>query len=76
MLGSAGVDLTQIIVTLITTLPAIIAALFARRIQKQIKTPSGDTLGQVAERTHENTVATVTHLILSAKNSKNGTEKN
>lgn len=48
-----NLDLTQICVSLITTVPAILAARWARNVVKQVKTPSGDTLGEVAERTHD-----------------------
>lgn len=53
----AAVDWTQIIVAMIAGLPAIIAAFYAHRIRAEIKTPSGDTLGVVAERTHDLTSA-------------------
>jgi hypothetical protein len=61
VLGSTGANVTQIIITLITSLPAIIAALYAKNVHAQVKTPSGDTLGDVAERTHDLSSVTVAH---------------
>lgn len=49
----AALDLTKVLDTLIITLPAILAAVYAGRVHHQIKTPSGDPIGQVAERTHD-----------------------
>ena len=49
----AAIDGTNVLDTLIVTLPAIIAAVFAGLIHHQIKTPSGDSIGSVAERTHD-----------------------
>lgn len=53
MLAGTDLDLTQIIIVLITTLPAIIAAIYARSVRRDVSTPSGDTIGSVVERTHE-----------------------
>lgn len=52
-LAGVSLDLTQVLVTLITTIPAILAAIWARTVVNQVRTPSGDTLGAVAERTHD-----------------------
>jgi hypothetical protein len=60
MIAASGVDWTQVLLALIAGLPAILAAVFAFRIQRQVKTPSGDTLGRVAERTHDMTSANLT----------------
>jgi hypothetical protein len=49
----AAVDWTNVIDTAIVTIPAIIAAILAGKIHRQIKTPSGDPIGKVIERTHE-----------------------
>lgn len=43
----------MVIDTLIITVPAIIGALLARDIRRRVKTPSGDTIGAVVERTHD-----------------------
>ena len=40
-------------VELIRIVPALAAAWFAYRIHVKIKTPSGDNIGAVAERTHD-----------------------
>lgn len=53
LIGGISLDLTQVFVTLITTVPAILAAIWARNVVNQVRTPSGDTLGAVAERTHD-----------------------
>lgn len=47
------------LIALIAGLPAIIAAVFAGLVHRQVKTPSGDTLGEVAERTHDLSAADV-----------------
>ena len=56
----ADIDWTNVLVALIAGLPAIIAAFYARgahvegkTTNRQIRTPSGDTIGVVAERTHD-----------------------
>ena len=48
---------TTIIDTAISTVPAIIAALYARSVHTQVKTPSGKPLGQVAEYAHDTAIA-------------------
>lgn len=48
----AAIDWTNVIVSAIFTTPAVIAALYARSNKRAIKTPSGSTIGQVMERTH------------------------
>jgi hypothetical protein len=47
----AAIDWTQVIVALIAGLPAIIAAYYARGVKRDIKTPSGRTLGEQVEGT-------------------------
>lgn len=56
----AALDWNQLVVALITAIPAYLAAYWgrganrhARDVKREIETPSGDTLGAVAERTHE-----------------------
>jgi hypothetical protein len=49
----ATVNWTTVIVALITGLPAIIAAIFAAKSHGKLKTPSGDNIGHVVERTHD-----------------------
>lgn len=39
--------------SLIFGLPAILSAVFAFLIHRQVVTPSGDKLGEVVERTHD-----------------------
>jgi hypothetical protein len=43
----------DVLIALISGLPAIIAAVYAYRIRREIRTPSGDSIGKVAERTHD-----------------------
>lgn len=53
----AVVDWTNVLDTLIYALPAIIAAVYAGRIHKAITTPSGKSLGEVAEYAHDTAIA-------------------
>lgn len=48
---AAAVDWTMVLDTLIITLPAIIAAIYAALIHSQIKTPSGRSIGKQVEWT-------------------------
>lgn len=52
-----SINWTTVIVALIAGLPAIMAAFYARRNHAQLKTPSGDSIGHVVERTHDLTAA-------------------
>jgi cobalamin synthase len=74
VIGGTSVDWTQVLVALIAGAPAILAAIFAFRVHRDVKTPSGDTLGAVAERTHDMTSA---NLALTQKVDKqtNGSAK-
>jgi cytochrome bd-type quinol oxidase subunit 1 len=53
MTGTSPIDWTQVILTAIITVPAILSALFAFLIHRAVQTPSGSRLGQVAELTHD-----------------------
>lgn len=53
MVVGSSVDWTQVLDTLIGVLPATLAAYFAYRVKRAIRTPSGDTIGKVVERTHD-----------------------
>lgn len=59
---ASSVDWTNVLVALIAGLPAIIGAIYAGRVHHQVKTPSGDRLGLVAERTHD--LAAANHMIV------------
>ena len=48
------VDYTVVIASCISGFSAITAAVLSAWIARQVRTPSGDTLGEVAERTHDN----------------------
>jgi len=49
----SAIDYTLIITSCISAVSAIVAAAVGAWVAKQVKTPSGDTLGKVAERTHD-----------------------
>lgn len=53
IVASSGIDWTLVIVALITAVPATIAALIGNSNRRALRTPSGDTIGRVAERTHD-----------------------
>lgn len=55
----SALDYTALAASLVSAVGAIIAAAVGAYVAKQVKTPSGDTLGQVAERTHDMTAVTV-----------------
>jgi hypothetical protein len=59
---AAQVNWTTVLVALISALPAIIAALYAGKVNRAIRTPSGDPIGHVVERAHEAGIAN--HLLL------------
>ena len=69
------VNWTNVLEALIAGLPAIIAAiasaLYAKSIHGQIKTPSGNTIGKVAEYTHDTSIAN--NLLLADNNGKTKT---
>lgn len=50
------------IVAFAATVPAVLGAVFSYIVRRQIRTPSGDRIGAVVERTHETGIAS--HLIL------------
>lgn len=62
----AAIDWTNVLDSLILALPAIIAALYAGAVHRQVRTPSGKSLGEVAEYAHDTAIAN--NLLLSAKN--------
>lgn len=51
--------MTPVLVALITAVPATVAAVVALKNRRSIRTPSGDPIGRVMERTHEASVADV-----------------
>lgn len=53
----AAIDYTNVLDTLIVTIPAIIAAVLANSVRRQIKTPSGPTIGEQVERSHLTAIA-------------------
>lgn len=63
---SSVIDWTQIVGDLIGIVPAMLAAWFAYRIHRSIRTPSGTPLGELAEYAHDTTIAN--NLMLSKAN--------
>lgn len=51
--ADVGSEITQIVLALIAIIPATAAAYFAYRVRVAIRTPSGDAIGAVTERTHD-----------------------
>ena len=66
MMDVAAIDWTNVLVALIAGLPAIIAAVGVLLVHGQVKTPSGKTLGEVAEYAHDTAIAN--NLLLSRHN--------
>ena len=62
----AAIDYTNVLDTLIATVPAIIAAVGVILIHGQIKTPSGKNLGEVVEYAHDTAIAN--NMLLRSKN--------
>jgi hypothetical protein len=58
----AAIDWTNVIVSLIVGLPAIIAALYAGRVHQQIKTPSGKAIGRQVEDSLHTAISNNQHL--------------
>lgn len=52
-----AIDGTNVLDTLIITLPAIIAAIYAGLVHRQIKTPSGTSIGSQVESSHLTAIA-------------------
>lgn len=61
-----SIDWTTVIAALIASLPAIIAAIFAAKVNSQIQTPSGPSIGKQVESAHLTGIAN--NMLLSAKN--------
>lgn len=53
----AAIDWTMVLDTAILTVPAIIAALYARSVHLQVKTPSGRSIGRQVEDTLHTTIS-------------------
>lgn len=47
----------MVIVAAITAAPSLVAALVALAVRRDIRTPSGDTIGSVAEKAHHTGIA-------------------
>lgn len=61
------IDWTQVLIALIAAAPATLAVYLSYRIHYKIRTPSGDDIGTVVERTHE--LAAVNEAVLLAMHS-------
>jgi hypothetical protein len=53
----SSIDWTNVLVALISGLPAIIAAIGVILVRQQIKTPSGKTIGSQVEASHHTAIA-------------------
>lgn len=53
VLVGSGLDVNAIIISFIPTIPALVAAWLAYRTHERVRTPSGDTIGTVVEKTHD-----------------------
>jgi hypothetical protein len=62
----AAVDWTNVLIAFIAGVPAIISAVGVLLVHGQVKTPSGKSIGEVAEYAHDTAIAN--NLLLSAKN--------
>lgn len=62
----AAIDWTTVTVAGITAIPATVAALASLHVRREIRTPSGDTIGQVIERSHD--IGCANHAILRKQN--------
>jgi hypothetical protein len=49
----AGIDWTIVIASAIPTVPATLAVIVSAANRRSLKTPSGDAIGHVVERTHD-----------------------
>lgn len=70
-----SVDWTQVLIAAILTIPAIISALYAGRIHQQIKTPSGQHIGAMAEYTKDTVIANNVHLKMKNGPSRKATRE-
>lgn len=59
----AAINWTNVLVALIAGLPAILSAVFAGVVLLKVRTPSGKSLGAVAEYAHDTAIAN--NLLLS-----------
>lgn len=62
----AATDWSGIVAAIVAGVPGIIAAVYAGRVHRQVTTPSGKTLGEVAEYAHDTAIAN--NLLLSRAN--------
>jgi len=61
VLADLGTNDALVISTAITAVPATLAAVLGILGLRQIRTPSGDTIGKVVERTHDLAAVSVAH---------------
>jgi hypothetical protein len=62
---ASGINWTNVIVALIAGLPAIIAAVLAGLVHRQVATPSGTSIGKQVEGSHLTAIAN-NHLLAAA----------
>lgn len=62
----AGIDWTTVVVAAITAIPATVGALVSLHVKGAIRVPSGGTIGEKVEQSHD--IACVNHAILRKQN--------
>lgn len=58
---ASGIDWNMLLDSLIVALPACVGAVIGYRNRQSLKTPSGDPIGHVVERTHDLSAADLAH---------------
>lgn len=53
MVAATHIDWTTVIVAGLAGVPSLVAAILSFVIHRNVSTPSGDSIGAVAERSHE-----------------------
>lgn len=74
MLVASSVGWPDVVLALIAAVPSTLTVFLTYLVRRDVKTPSGDRLGEVAERTHDATHATLaqTTLLVDDLTAKNG----
>lgn len=75
LLAGSDIDWTQVLVALIAGLPATLSAIFAYRVALQLRTPSGEQVGALVEKTHDLSVSNTTLTMQVHKHVTNGSEE-
>lgn len=62
MIGASSIDWTNVILALIAALPGIVAAVYAGKVHRQVRTPSGKPIGAQVEDTLHTSLSNNYHL--------------